>query len=277
MGSLSDVSTPRLVGDRFQLEVPPGWRIGRGAFGGLVVGALVRAIEQHTADPSRTVRSVTAELPGPVEPGTVDIAVETLRRGNNVSTVRAALSQHGEIRSHAVAVLAAARPGAGPHGGTAAAATTWNELARPVAPPWTELPALDLNPGGRPGPWPEFAQHFEFRMVEGIPGSGGAARTLGWIRSRDPGPHRDAGYIAAMIDAWFPAAFIRFTAIRPMATIAFTLDIAGSLDGLDPAAPLLYRGAAPVCSDGYAFEARELWTEDGRLVAQNHQTFVVIR
>src|SRR5262245_6636089 len=137
MPSLSDVTTPHPAGDRYQLEVPTGWRIGRGAFGGLVVASLVRAIEQHTADPSRKVRSVTAELPGPVEPGPVEIAVETLRRGNNVSTVRAVLSQRGEIRSHAVAVLAAAREGAA--AGTPLAALTWNDLARPVAPPWSAL------------------------------------------------------------------------------------------------------------------------------------------
>lgn len=270
MASLCDVIAPRPAGDRYQLDTPAGWRHERGAFGGLVVGALVHAIEHHTADPTRRIRSVTAELPGPVEPGAAEIAVEPLRRGNNVSTVRAQLSQHGEIRSHAVAVLAAARAGA-----VAAGAATWNDLPRPDAPPWTEIAPLGL--GDRPGPRPEFAQHFEFRLVDGVPASGGAARTLGWIRARDPGPRRDAAYVAAMIDAWWPAAFVRFTTRRPMATIAFTLDIAGGADGLDPDAPLLYRATAPVCTDGYSFETRELWSEDGRLVAINHQTFVVIR
>ena len=276
MASLSDVCTPRPAGDHYQLDVADGWRMGRGAFGGLVVAALVRAIELRVADPARRVRSVTAELPGPVEPGTVDIAVDTLRRGNNVSTVRAALSQGGEIRSHAVAVLAATRTGAG-----ADAPVTWNDLTPPAAPAWTEIAPLDMGkPGGPRGPWPEFAQHFEFRLVEGIPGtgggSGGAPRTVGWVRARDPGPRRDAGFIAAMIDAWWPVVFVRLSP-RPMATIAFTLDIAGGLDGLDPDAPLLYRATAPVCTDGYALETRELWSADGRLVAINHQTFAIIR
>ena len=276
MASLSDVTTPRRVGDRYQLEVPPGWRMGRGAFGGLVVASLVRAIEQHTGDPSRKARSVTAELPGPVEPGPVEITVETLRRGNNVSTVRAALSQGGEIRSHAVAVLAAARSNTGATG-TAGPGATWNDLAPPRAPAWTELAPLDLGAGGVPGPWPEFAQHFEFRAVEGIPSGGGPARVVGWVRAHDPGPDRGAAYLAAMIDTWWPAAAVRLGGMRPMATIAFTLDVAGDADGIDPAAPLLYRAAAPVCSDGYAFETRELWSETGRLLALNHQTFVIIR
>jgi len=271
MASLSDVCTPRPAGDHYQLDIVDGWRMGRGAFGGLVVAALVHAIEQRVADPARRVRSVTAELPGPVEAGTVDIAVEPLRRGNNVSTVRAAMSQHGEVRSHAVAVLAAARTAR-----DAAAPAIWNDLAPPTAPAWTELAPLAMgHTPDRPGPWPEFAQHFEYRPVEGLPGNRATPRAIGWVRARDPGPARGAGLIAALIDAWWPVAFARLGP-RPMATIAFTLDIAGGLDGLDPAAPLLYRATAPVCTDGYVLETRELWGADGRLVALNHQTFVII-
>jgi hypothetical protein len=264
MVSLSDVCTPRPAGDQYQLDVVPGWRMGRGAFGGLVVGALIRAIEQRVADPTRKIRSVTAELPGPVEHGTVDIAVDVLRRGNNVSTLRAALSQAGEIKSHAVAIVAADRSGGD--------AVTWNDLTPPSAPAYADVAPIDMR---SPGPWPEFAQHFEYRLIEGLPGSA-ARRTLGWIRARDPGANHDAGYLAAMIDAWFPVAFVRLGA-RPMATIAFTLDVAAGAESVDPAAPLLYRGVAPVCSDGYALETRELWTADGRLLAINHQTFVIIR
>lgn len=264
MASLSDVSTPHLVGDRYQLEVGAGWRQGRGAFGGLVIASLIRAIEQHTADPARVVRSVTAELPGPVEGGTVDIAVEALRHGKNMSTVRAALTQHGEIRAHAVAILAAARP--------SAQSVRWVELPRPDAAPWAEVPAL---PSG--GPWPEFAQHFEYRIIEGLPASNGPSRALGWIRPRDPGAPRDAGYLAAMVDAWWPAALNRFPAMRPLATIAYTLDLVDGVAGLDPASPLLYRATVPVCAEGYFLETRELWGEDGRLVALNHQTFAIIQ
>jgi acyl-CoA thioesterase len=266
MATLSDVCTPRPVGDRYELEIATGWRQGRGAFGGLVIGALVRAIEHRLADPRRKVRSVTAEIPGPVEHGTVDITVETLRHGKNVSTLRAALSQHGEVRSHAVAILAAPR--------ASAAALAWNDLPRPAPPAWTEVAPLVLYEGG---PWPEFTKHFEYRIVEGLPMTNSPARVLGWIRPRDPGPERDAAFIAAAIDAWWPSAFNRFTTPRPIATIAFTLEIAGGFDGLDPAAPLIYRAHAPACGDGFFLETRELWGADGRLIAINHQTIAVIQ
>ena len=65
-------------------------------------------------------------------------------------------------------------------------------------------------------------------------------------------------------------------AMRPIGTIAYTLDIVDGAAGLDPDAPLLYRGTVAVAGDGYFLETRELWGEDGRLVALNHQTFAVI-
>jgi hypothetical protein len=80
-----------------------------------------------------------------------------------------------------------------------------------------------------------------------------------------------------MIDVWWPAFMVRSRAPRPLATIAYTLELFDRLDGLDPDVPLAYRGVVPVCGDGYFVETRELWGADGRLVARNHQTFAIIR
>ena len=242
-------------------HVPEGWRQGRGAYGGLVVGALIAAIEDRIADPTRIVRSVTAEIPGAVAPGRAELHVELLRAGNSVTTARASLVQEGETRAHAVAICAATRPNM----------PAWLDLAPPKAPP--PVMVAPMPPGSL---FPEFAQHFEYRVVEGTPGAGGPATTLGWIRPRDPGRVHDASLIAAMIDAWYPATLPRFAEFRPMATIAFTLEVLGSLADLGDE-PLLYRGVVPVCSDGYFTETRELWRADGRLVARNHQTFAIIK
>jgi len=255
--TLADVTTP--TGD--QLVIPEGWRQGRGAFGGLTIAALIRAIEARVADPARRVRSVTAELPAPALPGTARVEVDVLRSGSSLTCARAALRQGDSVASHAVAILAAARPGD----------LQWRDLAPPEAPPWRELEPLKL------GSWPEFAQHFEYRHVAGVPQAGGDARTIGWVRPVAPGALRDAAYLAALIDAWWPAALVRAPAMRPLATIAYTLDVVGDFAGLDPDAPLLYRGTVPVCGDGFFLETRELWGDDGRLLAMNHQTFAIIR
>jgi acyl-CoA thioesterase len=62
-----------------------------------------------------------------------------------------------------------------------------------------------------------------------------------------------------------------------MATLGFTFQRIAGLDGLDPDAPLFYRGRVLAAQDGFAMEQRELWGEDGRLVALNQQTLVVIK
>ena len=256
MTTLHDATTPRAG----ILQVRDGWRQGRGAYGGLTIAAAVRAIEQRIADPRRTVRSVTAEIPAPTLAGDVSIDVEILRSGSSVSVARAALRQHGEVTTHAVAVVGAAREHADP--------MTWCELAPPAAPPWTSVEPLAGFPG------PEFAQHFEWRVVAGAPFTGGAPETVGWVRALAPGAARDAAYLAAMIDVWYPAVLVRAPAMRPMGTIAFTLEVVALPVG---DAPLLYRGRVEVARDGYFLERRELWSEDGRLLAINHQTFAVIR
>jgi acyl-CoA thioesterase len=258
VATLHEVTTPAPDGS---LLIRDGWRQGRGAYGGLTIAAAIRAIEARVADPRRKVRTVTAEIPGATLPGEAAFTVDILRTGNSVTVARAALAQVGEVTTHAVAILAAARSIDDP--------PRWRELAPPAAPPWRELPAFR-------GPGPEFAEHFEYRIVAGRPAAGGAPQTMGWLRARDPGAPRDAAFLAAMIDAWYPGALVRMKAMRPMATIAFTLEIVDDSIG-DPDAPLLYRGTVPVAGDGYYLETRELWTEDGRLLALNHQTFAVIR
>ncbi len=259
--SLQEVSTPV----DSAIAVDDTWLQGRGAYGGLTVAAMVRAIEARVADPRRRIRSVTAELPAPTVVGAATIDTEILRSGNQLTVARASIRQADVITGHAVAVLAASRDGGRD--------VAWRELQPPALPPWADLAPVPMTAG----PFPAFAQHFELRVVGGIPFSGGETVTTGWVRARDPGTLRDAAYVAAMIDVWYPAFLVRARAPRPLATIAYTLELFDSLDGLDPGEPLGYRGSVPVCGDGYFVETRELWGSDGRLVARNHQTFAIIR
>lgn len=264
MPALSDLSTPTPTSaGHYALDVPVGWRQGRGAYGGLVISSLIRALEHAVGDPARTVRSITAELPGPVMAGAAEITVDILRTGKSLSTARAALSQGGEVKSHAVGVLAATRSGIGP--------LAWQDLVPPEVPAWSTIEPLVTTAGT----WPEFAENFEYRIVEGLPMSG-ATRTLGWVRPRLVGGLRDVGHIAAVMDAWWPVALCRLPTLRPMATIVYSLDVVAGIAGLNPEAPMLYRATSPVLADGYCLETRELWGEDGRLIAINHQTFAII-
>jgi acyl-CoA thioesterase len=259
------ITTPaRLDTERFQAEIPDGWQQGRGAFGGVVLGNLARALQAFDAAPERSLRSLTAEICGPVLQGPALIVVERLRTGTGVSTLAARLSQGGEVLAHAVGVLGKDRSDD----------TDFCDLPAPAMPPWRDVPAIPLSPPFAP----VFTQHMEYRVTSGPPYQGsGEPVAHGWVRPKDPGPTRDAAYLAALVDAYWPAVASRLPGPRPIATVAFTLEVLGSLDGLDPDAPLYHHGRTLAGRGGYLAETRTLRGEDGRLLAINHQTLAVIK
>jgi len=263
--------TPVAAGPgRFSIHVPDGWQQGRGAFGGLVLAYLVRAAEAIAADPARALRSLSAQLVGPLQPGAAEIAVEVLRAGSSLTAVAARLVQGGAIQAHAAVTLARARPTyAAPH-----------SLAAPPPdlPPWRDLPPA---PHVRPvPPSPVFTRHLDYWPTSPLPLTGAdpadALVTSGWVRIRRPGRARDAAFIIAHVDSYWPGFVAAARAPQPAVTLTFSLETMSDLVGLDPDAPLYYRARMLGGRDGYAVEARELWGEDGRLVALNQQVFAVL-
>jgi len=257
--------TPLTSGDapRFSGAVREGWRQGRGAFGGLILGLLTRALET-CAGPDRPLRSLTGALCGPTLAGPVEILVELLRAGSGMTTAAARLVQGGEVQAHAVGVLGRARDGA----------FDGARIAPPRPPPWRDVEPLPAAPANAA----EFAQFFELRNTGPRAfGGGSEAVAEGWVRPRG---QRAIGtpWLVACADAWWPALFALERAPRPMATVAFTFEpMADRAAGADLDAPLFHRARMIAARDGHVVEERELWSEDGRLLALNHQTFVVIR
>lgn len=247
----------------FDVDVPAGWGQGRGAYGGLVLGMMTAAAAANVGDPERRLRTLSGELYAPVAVGPAHLRVELLRAGSAVTTVSVQLSQV-EPRATAIAVFGRDRP----------ERAQWPTLTPPTPPPWRDVEPM---PEGLPFV-PEFAQHFEFRNTGPIPFSrDGSACSEGWLRPRVAPPVCDDAWLVAMADCWWPALLPALEAPRPMATLGFTLQVVGALDGVDPAAPLFHRGRVLAGEGGYLVEQRELWTEDGRLVALNPQTFVLIK
>jgi acyl-CoA thioesterase len=258
-----DIVTPRAVStDHFRLEIPEGWQQGPSTFGGLLLSAMTRAMEA-TVSSERMLRSLNAELCGPVAPQPAALRVETLRTGSAVSVVACRLIQDDAVQAHAVGVFGRQR--------------TPNADRLTLTPPhrseWRALTPFVPEPS-----WPRFTAMFEYRVSAFPPWSGGSeARTEGWVRPKNPGARRDAAFAIACIDSWWPALFTIEPEFRPVTTVSFAFHLCGTLEGLDPEAPLLYRANAPIIREGYSREFRELWGEDGRLVAMNEQTFVILK
>jgi hypothetical protein len=262
--TFEECTTPlRRAPGRFVHEVPDGWQQGRGAFGGLVLATLVRAVEAEFGDAERTLRTLTAELCGPVLPGPVEIALEALRIGSGTATVAARLVQNGEVQTHAVLVLGRAR----------AAEPRYDGLVPPERPPWRDITPIPEHEMGAP-----FSRLFEYRNTGPVWFTGGSeARTAGWARPKNAGAARDAAYVVGMADVWWPALFSILHAPRPAATLTFSLDLVGDCAGLAPDAPLFHEAHTQIVRAGWAPEVRTLWGEDGRLLSINHQTFVIIK
>lgn len=259
--NLDEILTARRTGDTtFELEVPPGWGQGRTTFGGVACGAMVRAIETVVGDPTRTARSLSAELFSALVPGKATLEVEVLRAGSALTTGVAHLRQGAESVAHAILALGAPRPD-----------KVERRLVEP--PSFPPLGAMVTPPSP---PAPEFLQHFELGAVEGIPFTGGAPISSGYVRPRVACARRDAAYVAAMADVFWSPVAVAMEAPRPFATVSFTLSWVASLSP-DDDRPLFFRSRTLASTAGYATDDRELWTVDGALVALNRQSVAVIK
>ncbi|MBH23889.1 MAG: hypothetical protein CMH57_05415 [Myxococcales bacterium] len=263
---LMTLTTPtRLSAEAWRWEVPDTWQQGRGAFGGLTVATLVRTLELALANPEQPLRTLTASLCGPVMAGAAQLQIEALREGSSTTVMAIRLLQEGELRAHAVGTFGRRRVEDG----------DWNTIAPPEMPSWRDIP----NPAPLGPPLaPTFTQHVAYWPLGHPPFSGvPTERAQGWVMPKRPGPARDAAYLAALVDAWWPVHLISLKRPRPMATISYTLEILGGWEGLDPDAPLFHSSSSPASRHGYAHEERQLWGEDGRLMALNHQVFAIIK
>ncbi len=250
-------------------DVPAGWEQGNGAYGGLVVATLVRALRRSEPDTERRLRALHADLVAPLQPGQATVEVEVLRRGRGLTSLSADLTQlSGEVRkrkARASAVYSSARdevPVAEGRKAGAAAPT-------PTVPDWRSLDTTVLPFA------PPFVQHFDLRCTGPLPTKGDAAVTEGWVWAKvRPTVYQDFD-LAALVDCFWPAAFSVMSTFRPMVTVAFSLQLLVDPATVPTDAPLYYRARVDGSFEGFCCEIRELWDGD-RLVVSNHQSFAML-
>ena len=255
------LTSTRLDETHFELEVPLSWEQGKGAFGGLVVGALVKAAMQCEPDPVRSFRTVSSEIVGPVKTGTkASIVVELLRRGTGLTAFDVKLSQEGEgVLARATVTLAKKRT----------EDHAFDAVEKPIIPSFEDALVAPVAPPMGPA----FAQHFQFRPTRGFPFSGATESvTEGFISPLACVQWGPAEWVA-LADCYWPCILALETMPRPTSTIGFTLHLLRE----PPRGPLFFRAKTLASRDGYITDVRELFTLDGELVLINPQVFAIVR
>lgn len=257
----TDTAVTPLGDHRYAAAIDPGWWVVRGPNGGYLAALVLRAITTDVADPARRPRSFTVHYLRPPHEGAVELTVQPERVGRTTTVVTARMLQDGKLTALAVAALGLDRPG-----------PEFAHLPMPDAPG-----PDDLSPPPKPPTDIPLRARFEMRVAIGRPPwnpePATQAVTGGWIRLAEP-ETLDAHVVAALTDAWFPAVFT--TTKRPLGVPTVDLTI-HFRDEPPPAHDwCCVRFVSRHGSGGFLEEDGEIWSRDGRLLAQSRQLALAV-
>ncbi len=188
------------------------------------------------------------------------MAVTLEREGRTYSAASVRIEQDGRPMTLALATL-----GELPEEGAA-----WDGAAMPAAIPLADT--QPIPPGA--ADVPVFMRNYDMRWALGrdgeAPGSGG------WIRTAEPRA-LDAPLVAALTDAWAPAAFVALGRFVAAPTLDLTIHIRRPLPvpGMEPEDYVLGRFLSRLSVAGVWEEDGELWSPGGELIAQSRQLALV--
>lgn len=252
----TQVGLTQLAAGRFAGEVSSAWSVQRGPNGGYLAALILHAL-QMTAGEGIDPRSLTLHYLAPPTASACEVAVTVERAGRTMSMLSARLTQGDRLCVLAVAVFS--RPRAG---------LEIVEEHMPDAPAPEDATPISVGMG------PEFWSNYEVRAAFGAPPFSGSEsmRSGGWLRLREART-ADALFLAALTDAWFPQVFTRLTAPAPAPTIDLTIHFRAHLP-LANARPddwYLLAVSTRLATEGFFEEDAEVWSRDGRLLAQSRQ------
>jgi acyl-CoA thioesterase len=238
------------AGGRWRAEVKPHWFVQRGPNGGLVAALATRALTELAGE-GQAPRSLSLHYLAPPEEGELEVRAAVERAGRTTSFVSIRVLQGETTVAYGLGAVSAWREGQ----------PSWDDLERPDVPPPGALESLETN-GGFP-----FLSNYEMRPL--------AAPNGAWMRAAQPRP-ADPVLLAAMTDAWIPAAFAHMEQPTFVPTIDLTIHWR--------AAPGVPAGEHPwvlgvfesrLGAGGTWEEDGRLWSEDGVLLAQSRQLAIV--
>ncbi len=238
--------------------VPPTWSIGTGPNGGFMAALAARAVQLASGWPPR---SLTLHYLLPPAEAPIDVAVTSVRQGRSTAFLRLDLLQEDRPVVTAMAVC----------GAWYDSAPSWSDAVAPELPAPEDCDRIDPDLGGAP----PILGRYDMRIAPVREEAARPARVAGWIRTAQPRAADNVAF-AAMTDAFVPPAFFR--AGEPVSVP--TLELTIHFRGLAPPGEHPWIAAAfatRVAAGGVCEEDGELWSADGRLLAQSRQLALVRR
>lgn len=270
---------------RYRAAVDPGWTGPVAPNGGVLSAIMVRAAEAELgpgAPPPRTIDSHFLDVPAP---GPVEVEVEVLRRGKRVAACDVRLRSGERLVCQATILCSAARSSdlplplrrMAPDVPPASAVAPIDVDAAPGAP--AMLGRMELRPcfgpamfsGGRDAvAGAGEAVHGDGDAVTG----GAAAVTGGWAAFRGEHCLLDAARLCALCDLWWPPLYGRLNTPAALPTLQLTVYLRDTSAQVAP--PVLARFATATVDEGHLEERGELWSTDGRLLAESTQLALLV-
>jgi acyl-CoA thioesterase len=252
----SDTAVKSLGSGRYEGQAPGAWFGPIAPNGGFIAAVVLRAMAAELGVDDREARSLTVHFLRPPAEGSLQLEVALERVGRTASTVSTRVSQAERLMAVALCTWTRRYEGAAEWEPRPPAVPRPEETA-PLSPDWPSAPRMFSQLDVRP-------------VFGGAPFAGGdGALVGGWVRPRVAHPI-DQSLLAFLCDAWWPSAFTRLSAPSP----APTLDLTIHFRGVPPAGDhpfVLGRFRSRAALHGMFEEDGELWSEDGRLLAQSRQ------
>ena len=250
---------------RWRATVFEHWFVVGGPNGGFLAALMARAMTE-TAGAGQPPRSLTLQfLRAPVA-GEVEVSAEVAYAGGSTTFLNLRIEQGGESVALGLGCCAAWREGQ----------PEWDDTQMPPAPAPDQCEPIPPRPSGAL----PFLGNYEMRPALGPPLGVPAppdqpARTAGWIR-----PVRARGLdpilIAALADAWLPAAHLRLPEPGFVPTLDLTIHWRAPLDPGAAEHPwVLVCFTTRLAAGGFWEEDGELWSQDGTLLAHSRQLAIV--
>jgi acyl-CoA thioesterase len=240
---------------RWAATADPDWFATVGPNGGYTAAMVLRAMAAAVDDPERLPRSLTLHYTRPLHAGnfTIDVTIE--RAGRRLSTVTARIDQDERLCLLAVGAF-----------------STDFEAAADYADPAPEVRAAgEIEPVAQDRALVPIAARFVIRPAVGHGPFREAdeALTGGWISFREGDPPLDAFALAMLTDAWIPSPFSRLAGPVGAPTVDLTMHFRAPEAAVEW--PVLSIFRSRFAHGGFFEEDGELWSADGRLLAQSRQ------